>query len=132
MMIERLAIIGVGLIGGSLARALQRGGRVREVIGFGRSLGNLQKAVDLGVIGQVAISAVDAVREADMVVIATPVGSMQAIFAEIAPYIADGAVVTDVGSVKRAVVAAARGTFGEQFAAFVPGHPIAGTEHAGV
>ena len=131
-MIERLAIIGVGLIGGSLARALRRGKHVGEVVGFGRSLGNLQKAVDLKVIDRAAVSATDAARGADMIVVAVPVGSMKDSFAQVAAALADGAVVTDVGSVKGAVVDAAREALGSRFAAFVPGHPIAGTEHSGV
>lgn len=132
MLIDRLAIIGVGLIGGSLARALRRGGHVREVVGFGRSLGNLQKAVDLKVIDRAAVSAADAAQGADMIVVAVPVGSMKDVFAQIAPGLVDGAVVTDVGSVKGTVVDAAREAFGSRFGAFVPGHPIAGTEHSGV
>ena len=131
-MIEKLAVIGVGLIGGSLARALRRGKHVGEVVGFGRSLGNLQKAVDLKVIDRAAVSATDAARGADMIVVAVPVGSMKDSFAQVAAALADGAVVTDVGSVKGAVVDAAREALGSRFAAFVPGHPIAGTEHSGV
>jgi prephenate dehydrogenase len=132
MLIERLAIIGVGLIGGSLARALRAGGHVGEVVGFGRSLGNLQKAVELKVIDRAAVSAADAAYGADMIVVAVPVGSMKDIFAQLASGLADVAVVTDVGSVKGTVVDAAREAFGSHFCAFVPGHPIAGTEHSGV
>lgn len=131
-MINKLAIIGVGLIGGSLARALRQGQRVRDVVGFGRSLGNLQKAVDLQVIDHAEVSVAETVRDADMIVVAVPVGSMGQIFAELAPAMSDDAVVTDVGSVKRAVVEAARKALGPRFPAFVPGHPIAGTEHSGV
>ncbi len=132
MLIQRLAIIGVGLIGGSLARDLRRAGHVGEIVGFGRSLGNLQKAVDLKVIDRAAVSAADAAHGADMIVVAVPVGSMHDIFTQLASALVDGAVVTDVGSVKGAVVEAAREAFGARFAAFVPGHPIAGTEHSGV
>ncbi len=115
-----------------MARALRRGKHVGEVVGFGRSLGNLQKAVDLKVIDRAAVSAADAAQGADMIVVAVPVGSMKDSFAQVAAGLADGAVVTDVGSVKGAVVDAAREVLGSRFAAFVPGHPIAGTEHSGV
>lgn len=131
-MIHKLAIIGVGLIGGSLARDLRALGLVNEVVGFGRSLGNLELAVELGVIDRAAVNARDAVQGADMVVIAVPVGNIAAVLQEIAPVIDDGAVITDVGSVKQSVVEAARQTMGEHFPAFVPGHPIAGTENSGV
>jgi prephenate dehydrogenase len=131
-MINRLALIGVGLIGGSLARALRDAGHVREVIGYGRGLANLQRAVELGVADRIETSLSAAVRDADMVVLATPVGSMAEILSAIAPYLARDAVVTDVGSVKGTIVAAARAALGEKLAGFVPGHPIAGTERTGV
>ena len=131
-MINRLALIGVGLIGGSLARALRDAGHVREVIGYGRGLANLQRAVELGVVDRIETSLSAAVRDADMVVLATPVGCMAEILAAIAPYLAKDAVVTDVGSVKGTIAAAARAALGEKLAGFVPGHPIAGTERTGV
>lgn len=131
-MINRLALIGVGLIGGSLARALRDAGHVHEVIGYGRGLANLQRAVELGVADRIETSLSAAVRDADMVVLATPVGSMAEILGAIAPYLAKDAVVTDVGSVKGAIVAAARSALGEKLNGFVPGHPIAGTERTGV
>jgi len=131
-MINRLALIGVGLIGGSLARALRDAGHVREVIGYGRGLANLQRAVELGVADRVETSLSAAVRDADMVVLATPVGSMAEILSAIAPYLAHDAVVTDVGSVKGTIAAAARTALGAKLPDFVPGHPIAGTERTGV
>jgi prephenate dehydrogenase len=131
-MINRLALIGVGLIGGSLARALRDAGHVREVIGYGRGLANLQRAVELGVADRVETSLSAAVRDADMVVLATPVGSMAEILSAIAPYLARDAVVTDVGSVKGTIAAAARTALGAKLPGFVPGHPIAGTERTGV
>ena len=131
-MINRLALIGVGLIGGSLARALRDAGHVREVIGYGRGLANLQRAVELGVADRVETSLSAAVRDADMVVLATPVGSMAGILGAIAPYLMPGSVVTDVGSVKGTIVEAARAVLGEKLNSFVPGHPIAGTERTGV
>ena len=131
-MIEKLALIGVGLIGGSLARALRDAGQAREIVGHGRGLANLQRAVELGVIDRVETTLPAAVRDADMIVLATPVGSMEKIFQAITPYLAPTAVVTDVGSVKGSIVDTARRVLGDKFARFVPGHPIAGTERSGV
>jgi prephenate dehydrogenase len=131
-MINRLALIGVGLIGGSLARALRDAGHVREVVGYGRGLANLQHAVELGVVDRIETSLSAAVRDADMVVLATPVGSMAEILGAIAPYLGRDAVITDVGSVKGTIATAARATLGEHLTGFVPGHPIAGTERTGV
>lgn len=131
-MIQRLAIIGVGLIGGSLARALREAGAVGEVVGAGRSAEHLQQALDLGVIDQAAVNAGDAVRGADMVVLALPMGSMEGALRQIAPWLEEDAVVTDVGSVKGSIVTAGRTALGARFARFVPGHPIAGLEKSGV
>lgn len=131
-MINKLALIGVGLIGGSLARALRDAGHVQEIVGYSRGLANLQRAVELGVVDRVETSLSATVRNADMVVIATPVGSMAEIIGAIEPYLADGAVVTDVGSVKGSIVEAARTALGNKLSVFVPGHPIAGTERSGV
>ena len=131
-MINRLVIIGVGLIGGSLARALRAGGHAREIIGVGRSLGNLQQAVELGVVDRIETSLSRAVRDADMVVLASPVGTMAGQLQEMAPYISDSAVITDTGSVKGSIVDAARASLGGHFANFVPGHPLAGRETSGV
>jgi prephenate dehydrogenase len=131
-MIERLSIIGVGLIGGSLARALREAGAVREVVGYGRSLGNLQQAVELGVIDRAAVSIADAARKTQVVLLAVPVCTMPEILTALAPVLPATAVVTDVGSVKGSVIAAARAALGECYPRFVPGHPIAGTEQSGV
>ncbi len=131
-MIKRLALIGVGLIGGSLVRALREQNSVVEVVGYGRSQENLQQAVELGVIDAIADSVADAVTDADMVVIATPLGSMRPIFSEMVGHLSPEAVITDVGSVKGSVVRDAKKAFGALPARFVPGHPIAGTENSGV
>ena len=131
-MIGQLAIVGVGLIGGSLARALRAAGAVGEIVGYGRGIANLQQAVDLGVIDRVESSAERAVHGADMVVLALPVGSMAATMSQIGPKLRPQAVVTDVGSVKGSIVTAARAALGGRFSRFVPGHPIAGTEKSGV
>lgn len=131
-MINKLCIIGIGLIGGSLARALREVGHVREVIGYGRSVGNLQQAVELGVIDRAEVSLADAARDADVIVLAVPVGCMTEILNELGPVLTDRTVVTDVGSVKSSVVTAARAALGARFAHFVAGHPLAGTEQSGV
>lgn len=131
-MIQKLAIIGVGLIGGSLARALREAGLVGEIVGAGRSPEHLQQALDLGVIDQAAVNAGDAVRGADMIVLAVPMGSMEGALRQIAPWLEEGAVITDVGSVKGATITAARAALGVRFVRFVPGHPIAGLEKSGV
>ncbi len=131
-MIERLAIIGVGLIGGSLSLALRQAGAVGEVVGFGRNRNNLDKGVELGVLDRHAATLAEAIDGADVVVVAVPLGAMSAVLAEIGRALPDSAVVTDVGSAKGAVVSAARAAFGEALPRFVPGHPIAGTEKSGV
>ncbi|WP_372522775.1 prephenate dehydrogenase [Sulfuricaulis sp.] len=131
-MINKLCIVGIGMIGGSLARALRVAGYAHEIVGYGRSVGNLQQAVELGVIDRAEVSLTDAVRHVDMVVLAVPVSCMAEILGEVGPALADQAVVTDVGSVKGSVIAAARGALGKRFARFVPGHPLAGTEQSGV
>ncbi len=131
-MIDRLAIIGVGLIGGSLARALRAAGAVREVIGCGRSPENLQLAFELGVIDGCTHDPATAVRDADMVFLAVPLGAMRETFARIQDALRPDTVITDGGSVKGSVVADALAVFGEIPPLFVPGHPIAGTERSGV
>ena len=131
-MIQQLTVIGVGLIGGSLARALRRAGFVGEVVGCGRSLGNLQRARELGVVDRYHQDPAQAVAGADLVFIAVPLGAMAATFAAIRDHLAPGAILTDGGSVKGSVVADARQVFGHLPPRFVPGHPIAGTEQSGV
>ncbi|VAX10626.1 Cyclohexadienyl dehydrogenase [hydrothermal vent metagenome] len=132
MKIRRLAIIGVGLIGGSLAQALRKAGAVDEVVGCGRGKPNLEKAVELGVIDRYTHDAGEAVDGADMVFLAVPLGAMRLTFEAIQGHLAPDAVLTDGGSAKASVVADATQAFGEIPTNFVPGHPIAGTEHSGV
>lgn len=132
MRINRLCIIGVGLIGGSLARALRAAQAVGEIVGCNRDAGQLRRALELGVIDRAEIDVARAVQDADVVVVATPVGAMESVFAQIAPRLTPNMIVTDVGSSKASVVAAARTAFGTLPPAFVPGHPIAGTEKSGV
>ena len=131
-MIERLAIIGVGLIGGSLARALREAGAVNDVVGCGRSLPNLERAVEIGVIDRFDQDPAAAVEGADLVFIAVPLGSMRAVFTAIRDRLRPDAIVTDGGSVKGSVVADALAAFGQIPPRLVPGHPIAGTECSGV
>jgi prephenate dehydrogenase len=131
-MIDKLAIIGVGLIGSSLSLALKQIGAVGEVIGYGRNRDNLVKGVELGVLDRFETSVAAAVRDADVVVVAVPMGAMSAVFSELAGKTRSDAVITDVGSSKGAVVNAARAALGDDFVRFVPGHPIAGTEKSGV
>lgn len=131
-MIQRLTIIGVGLIGGSLARALKQTGYCQEVVGCSRNAAHLQKALELGVIDRFSTDIAEAVSGADMIVLAAPLGAMESCFRSMAGHLADNAVITDVGSAKASVVAAARRAFGVLPSGFVPGHPIAGTEQSGV
>jgi prephenate dehydrogenase len=129
--VRKLAVVGVGLIGGSFALALRRAGCVAQITGVGRSRANLERAKALGVIdGDAGLE--DAVRGADLVFLATPVGATGPVLRTIAPHLGADTVVTDAGSTKRDVVAAAREALGARFARFVPGHPIAGAEQSGV
>jgi len=131
-MIDKLAIIGVGLIGSSLSLALKQAGEVRRVIGFGRNQQNLARGIELGVLDEFADSIEATVREADVIVVAVPLGAMRQVFTELKPAVRKDAIITDVGSAKGSVVSAARDELGAAFSRFVPGHPIAGTEKSGV
>ena len=131
-MIGRLCIIGVGLIGGSLARALRAAGACKEFVGCGRDEAQLRRAVELGVIDRFSIDPVQAAHGADVVVLAVPVGSVETIVRQIAPALTVETILTDVGSTKGSVVAAVARALGYLPARFVPGHPIAGTERSGV
>ena len=130
--INKLCIIGVGLIGGSLAHALKKAGAVGEVVGAGRNVAHLEKAKSLGVIDHFETDISLAVKGCDMVVVAVPLGAMQSVFEKIAPVITSDMIITDVGSAKGSVVKAAQSAFKDIPATLVPGHPIAGTEKSGV
>jgi prephenate dehydrogenase len=130
--IDTLAVIGIGLIGGSFALALKAAGAVRRVVGVGRDPANVRRALELGAIDAAQPEAGAAVEEADFVLVATPVGAMPAIFARIAPRLSPGAVVTDGGSTKADVCAAARLGLLDRVAQFVPAHPVAGSDESGV
>ncbi len=132
MLIRRLAVIGVGLIGGSLARALRHAGEVGEIVGCGRSRENLERALELGVIDRYTHDIGEAVSGADMVFLAVPLGAMESTFSAMRGNIGDDALITDGGSAKASVVEACRSGFGGLPPGFVPGHPIAGTENSGV
>ena len=128
---ERMAIIGVGLIGGSLARILREKGEVGEVVGIGRGEANLKRAVELGVVDRYSCDPVAGVAGADLVFLSTPVCTIAPMVGLIAPALAPGCIVTDGGSVKGEIVAACEEIM-PLGAHFVGGHPIAGTEHTGV
>ena len=129
--INKLVIIGVGLIGGSFALALKKAKVVGHVVGVGRTRKNLNIALKLGVIDEASPDAALAVRDADMVLIGTPVGQMADVMKAIAPNLGPKTIITDGGSTKQDVIACARKHLGEHFARFVPAHPMAGTEHSG-
>ena len=129
--INKLVVIGVGLIGGSFALALKKAGVVKRVIGVGRTRKNLNVALKRHVIDEISQDAAVAVKDADLVLIGTPVGQMPAVMKAIAPHLGAKTVVTDGGSTKQDVIECARRNLGEHFAQFVPAHPMAGTENSG-
>ncbi|PLY42304.1 prephenate dehydrogenase [Janthinobacterium sp. ROICE36] len=128
---KKIVIFGVGLIGGSFARALKHAGAVGTVIGMGRSSASLSRARELGIIDEIGGDLSDALLGADLVLLAAPVAQTGAILASIAPHLQPGTIVTDAGSTKSDVVAAARSVLGGKLGQFVPGHPIAGRETNG-
>jgi len=132
MMLKKVVVCGVGLIGGSFALALKAAGAVGEVVGLGRRQASLVAAQQRGVIDRIASDWADALQDADLVFLAMPVGQMLPVMQALVPHLPPDAIVTDGGSTKLDVVAAARIAFGEKIAQFVPGHPIAGAEKSGV
>ena len=130
--LRKIVVCGVGLIGGSFALALKAAGGVDEVVGIGRSRASLDAAVALGVIDRLSEDWADALSGADLVLLATPVGQMEAVMRELAPHLSPGTLVSDGGSTKQDVIAAARRALGDKIGQFVPGHPIAGAEKSGV
>jgi cyclohexadieny/prephenate dehydrogenase len=127
---DRVALIGLGLIASSMAHAIRWKGLAGEVVGHAKSPESRATALQIGLVDRVFDTAAEAVAGADLVVLCVPVGAMGAIAAEIAPHLAPGATVTDVGSVKQAVVEAV-GPHIPEGVHFIPGHPLAGTEHSG-
>ncbi len=129
--IHKLAIFGVGLIGGSVALALKQAAAVAEVVGVGRSRANLDAALKLGIIDRIATTAAAAVQGADVVLLAVPVGQMAALMLEIAPHLGAETIITDVGSTKQDVAALMQQHLAAHLPNCVPGHPIAGAETCG-
>ena len=128
---RKVAVFGAGLIGGSFALALRKAGAAARIVGIGRSTASLARAQELGIIDAAATSVADALAETELVLIAAPVAQTEAILASIKPHLQPGMLVTDAGSTKSDVVAAARRALGEKIAQFIPGHPIAGREQNG-
>jgi prephenate dehydrogenase len=128
--IHRLAIVGTGLIGGSLAAALKQAGVVDEIIGLGRRRETLEQAQALGLIDIIANSP-EQLAAADIVVLATPVAQMKSVLVDIAPHLGEKTIVTDAGSTKADVIGDAREVLGAKYSHFVGGHPIAGAESNG-
>ena len=131
MFFDRVAVIGVGLIGGSFSLALKEKKLCRHVVGIGRSAANLKLALERGIIDSIETDADAAARGADLVLVATPVAQFPAVMRAVEKSLEPGAIVTDAGSTKRDVVATARAALGAKIAQFVPAHPIAGAEHSG-
>ncbi|WP_445370504.1 prephenate dehydrogenase [Methylomonas sp. HW2-6] len=133
-MFERLCIIGIGLIGGSIAKAARAEGLCQQVVALGRekNLPNMQRALELGVVDAFFTDTAQAMAGTDCVIICTPVGSMQAIFEQLKPHWNSQTLYSDAGSTKGSVIEAARAVFGDVPSNFVPAHPIAGAERSGV
>lgn len=127
---DRVALIGLGLIASSMAHAMRRAGLASEIVGTARSAETRDVARELGFCDRIVETAAEAVADADLVVLAIPVGTMESVASQIAPHLAEGATVTDVGSVKRAVIESVAPHM-PGHVHFIPGHPIAGTEHSG-
>jgi len=128
---KKIVIFGAGLIGGSFALALRKADAVGEVVGFGRSMATLEQAKQLGILDRIGQDIAAEVCDADLILLATPVGQMAELMARIAPHLGAHTLVTDGGSTKSDVVAAARANLGGRIAQFVPAHPIAGAEKSG-
>ena len=127
---DRVALIGLGLIASSMAHAMKQQGLAGEIVGYAKTEETRQTALDIGICDRVFGTAGEAVQGADLVVLAVPVGAMAEIAADIGPHLSQGACVTDVGSVKQAVIDAVSPHIPDGVA-FVPAHPLAGTEHSG-
>ncbi len=129
-MIPRLALIGLGLIGSSIAHAAKRGNLVGEIVGYARSPKTRETALEIGFIDRACDTAAEAVKDADLVILCTPVGTIEAITKEIAHSLKQGAILSDVGSVKASVIAQALPHL-PKGVHLVPAHPVAGTEKSG-
>jgi len=131
MLFEKVAVIGVGLIGGSFALALKQAKACRQVVGVGRGAANLKLALERGAIDAVAPDAAAAARGADFILVASPVAQYGKILQAIAPALEAKTIVSDAGSTKRDVIAAAKKALGGKISQFVPAHPVAGAEQSG-
>lgn len=129
---NKITIVGVGLIGGSFAKGLKNAKLVKEVVGFGRSTENLEKAVQLSVIDSYTHDMGEAVKGSDLVFLAVPLGAITDSLHAMKPFLAETTIVTDGSSSKSSVVLSAQEVFGDLPPNFVPGHPIAGKEQSGV
>ncbi len=129
--LKKVVIFGAGLIGGSFALALRKAGVVAEVVGFGRSMATLDQAKQFGIIDRIGQDVSAEVGDADLVLLATPVGQMNELMRRIAPHLGEHTLVTDGGSTKSDVVKAAYENLGSKVAQFIPAHPIAGAEQSG-
>ena len=130
-MINKITIVGVGLIGGSLARALKEKNLAKTVFGYGRDRSRLDDAKKSNIIDDYSTQIEEAVNHADIIVIATPVGTFRNIFSEVKPLIVDDVIISDVGSTKTNIVDIAKEILGDKSQCFVPAHPIAGKEKSG-
>ena len=130
-MINKITIIGVGLIGGSLAKALKEKNLAKTVFGYGRDRSRLEEAKKSNIIDDYSTQIEEAVNHADIIVIATPVGTFRNIFSEVKPLIVDDVIISDVGSTKTNIVDIAKEILGDKSQCFVPAHPIAGKEKSG-
>ena len=130
-MINKITIIGVGLIGGSLAKAIKENNLAKVVFGYGRDLKRLKKAKKANVIDQFSTNLKDAINDSDIVIIATPVGSFKEILIEIKPFLTSKIVISDVGSTKTNIALIVSQTLGDYSNYFIPAHPIAGKEKSG-
>jgi prephenate dehydrogenase len=130
-MFDKVVVVGVGLIGGSFALALKQAHAAKTIVGMGRSPKAMARALELGIVDAVSDSPQEAMRGADLVLLAAPVAQTGPILAALLPWLEPQTVVTDAGSTKCDVVASARAVLGERIAQFVPGHPIAGRESNG-
>ena len=130
-MINKITIIGIGLIGGSLAKALKEKNLAKTVFGYGRDRSRLEEAKKSNIIDDYSTQIEEAVNHADIIVIATPVGTFRNIFSEVKPLIVDDVIISDVGSTKTNIVDIAKEILGDKSQCFVPAHPIAGKEKSG-
>lgn len=130
--VRRLAVIGLGLIGGSLAKALRLSGFAEQVVGYDQRPGDARKGQELGVVDLAADTLAEAVQGANILVLAVPVRAVESVLAEVKPHLGESAIITDVGSVKGCFVDSVRKVYGRVPPLVVPGHPIAGSEKSGI